>query len=639
MASEEEVRMAAHLFPDGRDRKRWQDKTEPAPLDCATSRRLAPPANRDAALTIDTIPKRLFDRGLSMPDAPAYMTKVGGVWKEHTYAQYAKEVRQAARSLISMGFQPGQVTTILGFNRPEWVILDVATMAVGGAPAGIYTTSSPEEIAYILDHSEAPLILVENAEQAGKVEAKRAEHKHLKHIVVMRGPAVPGTIAWDDFLARGDATPDRELDGRIEELTPDQMATLIYTSGTTGPPKAVMLTHENLAWTSQRLVEVLKMKTRGRTLSYLPLSHIAEQTASIHGPISSGGVVYFAESLQPEKIVENLRESRPTLFFGVPRIWERFHAVISGRMREATGAKAKVASWAMRVGAEVSSLRAVGREPGGALAIQYRLANRLVFSTIKKGLGLDQAETLVSGAAPIGRDVLDFFASLDLIIQEVYGQSEDTGPTSFNLTGRTKLGTVGPPLPGVDVKIAEDGEILVKGKNVFPGYYKDAEATKEALTGDGWLRSGDLGAIDAQGFLSITGRKKEILITAGGKNITPKNIEAALKESPLVSEAVVIGDRRKYLTALIWLEEAATKKWMEAKGLTGSPIASAEVRAEIEKVVESANSKLARVEQIKKFAFPPRPLGIDTGELTPTLKIKRKKVDESFGPLIESMYD
>jgi len=574
-----------------------------------------------------------------MPDAPAYMTKVGGVWKEQTYAQYARQVRQAARSLISMGFQPGQVTAILGFNRPEWVILDVATMAAGGAPAGIYTTSSPDEIAYILDHSEAPLILVENADQARKVEAKRSEHRHLKHVVVMQGPAVAGTLSWDDFLARGDATPDRELDARIEALGPDQTATLIYTSGTTGPPKAVMLTHENLAWTSQQLVQVLKMQTRGRMLSYLPLSHIAEQTASIHGPISSGGVVYFAESLQPEKIVENLRECRPTLFFGVPRIWERFHAVISARMRETTGAKAKVARWAMGVGTEVSSLRAMGREPSAALAIQYRLANRLVFSTIKKGLGLDQAETLVSGAAPIGKDVLDFFASLDLIIQEVYGQSEDTGPTSFNLAGRTKLGTVGPPLPGVDVKIAEDGEILVRGKNVFPGYYKDQEATKEALTDDGWLRSGDLGAIDAQGYLSITGRKKEILITAGGKNITPKNIEAALKESPLVSEAVVIGDRRKYLTALIWLEADATKKWMESKGLTGSPIESSEVRAEIDKVVEGANSKLARVEQIKKFAFPPRPLGIDTGELTPTLKIKRKKVNESFGPLIDALYD
>ncbi len=590
-------------------------------------------------MTIDSIPKRLFDRGLSMPDAPAYMTKVGGIWKETTYAQYARQVRQAARALVSMGFQPGQVTTILGFNRPEWVILDVATMAAGGAPAGIYTTSSPDEIAYILDHSEAPLILVENAEQAAKVEAKRSEHRHLKHVVVMRGPAVPGTLSWDDFLARGDATPERELDARIDDLKPEQTATLIYTSGTTGPPKAVMLTHENLSWTSQRLVEVLKMKTRGRTLSYLPLSHIAEQTASIHGPITSGGVVYFAESLQPEKIVENLKQAQPTLFFGVPRIWERFHAVISGRMREATGAKAKIARWAMGVGAEVSALRARGSEPRGALAIQYRLADRLVFSTIKKGLGLDQAETLVSGAAPIGKDVLDFFAGLDLIIQEVYGQSEDTGPTSINLHGRTKLGTVGPPLPGVDVKIAEDGEILVKGKNVFPGYYKDAEATKDALTDDGWLRSGDLGAIDAQGFLSITGRKKEILITAGGKNITPKNIEAALKESPLVSEAVVIGDRKKYLTALIWLEADATKKWMDERGLSGTPTERPEVRAAIDEVVAAANGKLARVEQIKKFAFPPRPLGIDTGELTPTLKIKRKKVNESFEALIDSMYE
>lgn len=590
-------------------------------------------------MTTDTIPKRLFDLAAQKPDLPAYMTKVGGVWKEHTYAQYAREVRQAGRALLSLGFQPNQITTILGFNRPEWVIMDLATMAAGGAPAGIYTTSSAEEIAYILDHSESPLILVENADQLRKVEAKRQDHKHLKHIVVMRGPKVEGAMSWEEFLARGDATPDKELDRRIEALAPSQTATLIYTSGTTGPPKAVMLTHENLAWTAQKLVETTGMADRGRMLSYLPLSHIAEQMLSIHGPISSAGIVYFAESLVPEKIVENLKESRPTIFFGVPRIWERFHAVISARMRQATGAKAQVMKWATGVGAEVSRLRMRGQQPSGALALQYRLANKLVFSTVKQGLGLDQATTLVSGAAPIGKDVIESLASLDLVIQEIYGQSEDTGPTSFNLSGRTKLGTVGIPMPGVDVKIAEDGEILVKGKNVFAGYYKDAEATAATLTADGWLMSGDLGAFDSDGFLSITGRKKEIIITAGGKNITPKNIEAAIKESPLVAEAVVIGDRRKYLTALVWLEAEASKKWMEAKGISGDPQKSPEVRAEVQRAVDAANEKLARVEQIKKFALPARALGIDTGELTPTLKIKRKKVAESFSREIEAMYE
>lgn len=590
-------------------------------------------------MTIDSIPKRLFDLATASPDLPAYMTKVGGVWREHTYAQYAREVKQAGRALLSLGFQPKQITTILGFNRPEWTILDLATMAAGGAPAGIYTTSSAEEIAYILDHSESPLILVENADQFRKVDAKRSEHKHLKHIVVMRGPKVDGAMSWDEFLARGDATPERELTQRVDKLEPNQTATLIYTSGTTGPPKAVMLTHENLAWTAQKLVEVTGMVEKNRTLSYLPLSHIAEQAASIHGPISCGGVVYFAESLLPEKIVENLKESRPTLFFGVPRIWERFHAVISGRMREAKGAKARIAQWAMGVGRQVSRLRVEGKEPSGPLLLQYRLANKLVFSTIKQGLGLDQAHTLVSGAAPIGKDVIEFFAGLDIIIQEIYGQSEDTGPTTFNTKGKTRFGTVGVVLPGVDVKIAEDGEILVRGKNVFAGYYKDPEATAATLTPEGWLMSGDLGAFDADGFLSITGRKKEIIITAGGKNITPKNIEAAIKESPLVAEAVVIGDRKKYLTALVWLEAEASKKWLAEKGISGDPQKSPEVRAEVQRAIDAANERLARVEQIKKFSLPSRAMGIDTGELTPTLKVKRKKVAESFAKEIDAMYE
>jgi long-chain acyl-CoA synthetase len=592
---------------------------------------------REVSVAYDSIPQRLFDRARATPEAPAYLVKSFGVWKEHTYAQYAAEVRQAARALVALGFQPGQITAILGFNRPEWVILDLATMAAGGAPAGIYTTSSPDEIAYILDHSEAPLVLVENAEQARKIEVLRRDRRHLKHVVVMRGPKVEGTMSWEDFLARGDAVAERELDERVAAIAPGGLATLIYTSGTTGPPKAVMLTHENLAWTARSLVEVAGMVERGRILSYLPLSHVAEQMASIHGPISSGGIVYFAESL--DKLADHLKEVRPTLFFGVPRVWERFASAIRGKLGQSRGAKARVAAWARDVGAQVSALRMRGEEPSGVLAIQYRLADRAVFSTLKQALGLDAAITLVSGAAPIGKDVLELFASLDLVVQEIYGQSEDTGPTSFNLRGKTKLGSVGVPMPGVEVKIAEDGEILVKGKNVFAGYYKDPEATREYLTEDGWLRSGDLGAFDADGFLSITGRKKEILITAGGKNITPKNIEAAIKECRLVAEAVVIGDRRKYLTALLWLDADACKRWMDERSLSGEPRTSPEVRAEVQRAVDAANEKLARVEQIKKFVFPARALGLDTGELTPTLKIKRKKVTESFAREIEGMYE
>jgi long-chain acyl-CoA synthetase len=585
---------------------------------------------------VDSIPRRLLEQAKRRPERPAYLVKENGIWKSTSWAKYASEVMQAARALVALGFQPGQRVCILGFNRPEWVILDLASMAAGGAPAGIYTTCSADEVQYILHHSEAPLVLVESAEQAKKVFAKRDELPELKHVVVMRGPKVEGAMAWEDFLARGDAVDEKEIHERIEQLRPEGLATLIYTSGTTGPPKAVMLSHENLAWTAEILRDLTKIDENGRVLSYLPLSHIAEQMASIHGPVTGGAAVYFAESI--EKVPENLKEARPTLFFGVPRIWEKFHAAIDGKMRDATGAKAKIAGWARGVGAQVAALRVKGQEPGGLLALQYGLANRLVFSKLKEAIGLDQATVMVSGAAPIAREVIEFFASLDLLVQEIYGQSEDTGPTSFNLAGRTRFGSVGVPVPGVEVKIAEDGEILVKGKNVFLGYFKDEAATRETLDAQGYLHSGDLGRFDEDGFLHITDRKKEIIITAGGKNITPKNIESAVKNHPLVGECVVIGDRRKFLSMLVTLEPEATAKLVAEQGISGAPHESPEIRAALQKQIDEVNEKLARVEQVKKFTILSRPFGIETGELTPTLKIKRNVVARNFSAEIEAMY-
>jgi long-chain acyl-CoA synthetase len=326
------------------------------------------------------------------------------------------------------------------------------------------------------------------------------------------------------------------------------------------------------------------------------------------------------------------------LFFGVPRIWEKFHAAISGKLDAATGAKKRLVDWARRVGAKVSELRTRGEEPRGLLAIEYRLADKLVFSKLKPAIGLGRARFCVSGAAPIAREVLEFFASLDILVFEVYGQSEDCGPTSFNRPGRVKFGTVGPAVDGVEVKIADDGEILVRGPNVFLGYYKDPEATAETLK-DGWLCSGDLGAFDADGFLTITGRKKEIIITAGGKNIAPKNIEAALKNHRLVSEAVVIGDRRKFLTVLLTLDPEAAQAFAKERGIARPDLhAAPEVAAEIQRAVDEVNQDLARVETVKKFTILPQPFTIDAGELTPTLKVKRKVVGERYAKEIDAMY-
>jgi long-chain acyl-CoA synthetase len=360
------------------------------------------------------------------------------------------------------------------------------------------------------------------------------------------------------------------------------------------------------------------------SLSYLPLSHIAEQMCTVHMPATAGSCVYFAESI--EKVPENLKDCRPTAFFGVPRIWEKFHAAMAGKLAETTGVKKHLVQWARTVCSRVNALKDRGLPLPKHLELQYRLADRVVISKIKAAIGLDRARDLFSGAAPIAPDVLAFFASLDLPVHEIYGQSEDSGPTSCNLPGRTKLGSVGPPIPGIEVKIADDGEILIRGPHVFLGYLKEPEATADALR-DGWLCSGDLGAFDAEGFLTITGRKKEIIITAGGKNIAPKNIEAAIKELPLVGEAVVIGDRRKYLTALVTLEPGAAAK-----------VPGEQVRSTIQAKIDQVNQSLARVEQVKKFAILERPFAIDTGELTPTMKIKRKVIAQKYASEIEAMY-
>jgi long-chain acyl-CoA synthetase len=577
-------------------------------------------------MTGDTIPHRVLKMAAERPSTIAYQAKVNGRWQPTTWNTYAEQIRAAARAMMALGLGRGGKVSILGFNRPEWAIFDHAAMMAGGCPAGIYTTCSAEEVQYIIHHSESLIVLVENADQLAKVKAKRAELPLLKYIVMMKGSAGTGgdVLTWDDFLAKSESVTDQELDQRVDSIEQSDLATLIYTSGTTGPPKGVMLSHHNLAWTSRTLWQLGGQRTGEVVLSYLPLSHIAEQMCTLHMPATGGHTVYFAESI--EKVPENLKDARPTIFFGVPRIWEKFHAAMAGKLAQTTGVKKTLVEWARKVCTQVNARRDRGEPVPKHLELQYKLADKLVVSKIKQAIGLDRAHEMFSGAAPIAADVLQFFSSLDMPIHEIYGQSEDSGPTSCNIAGKTKIGSVGPPIPGIEVKLGEDGEILVRGPHVFIGYYKEPEATAETLK-DGWLCSGDLGAFDKEGFLSITGRKKEIIITAGGKNIAPKNIEALIKQSPLVGEAVVIGDRRKFLTVLVTLEPTATEN-----------VPSDQIRSQIQVKIDEINQQLARVEQIKKFAILEKPFGIDSGELTPTMKIKRKVVAQKYATEIEAMY-
>jgi len=541
----------------------------------------------------DTIPRRLLGQASKRGSAPAYYVKDGDAWRPTPWRQYAAQVRRAARALMALGLEHDGKICILGFNRPEWVISDVACMMAGGVPAGIYTTCSATEVQYIIDHADATVVVLEDEGQWEKVKAERGNLPKLQHAVMMRGaPPIddPIVLSWEDFLARGDEVTDAALDQRIERLKPNEPATFIYTSGTTGPPKAVMLSHRNLTFTADAAISMVGLGGEDVSVSYLPLSHIAEQMFSIHAPITAGSQVYFAQSI--EKLPDDLKEVQPTVIFGVPRIWEKFHAGVSAKLKEASGFKALLVGWARGVGRKVAAVKNRGGSTGGLLGLQYSLAGKAIFSKLKPALGLGRARVCVSGAAPIAPEILEFFASLDLIIHEVYGQSEDCGPTSFNLPGRTKFGTVGPAVPGVEVKLAADDEILVRGPNVFMGYYKDQAATDEALNKE-WLHSGDLGSFDEQGYLSITGRKKEIIITAGGENIPPKNIEAALKNIELVSQAVVIGDRRKYLSALITLDASASARFAKEHGLKGALHEDAVVNQAIQEGVEGVNKLFA----------------------------------------------
>lgn len=585
------------------------------------------------------IPHRLRMHVQERPDAPAYFVREATGWKPTSWKTYVEEIETAARALLHLGVAPGQSPAIIGFNAPSWSIAFMASTVVRGKPTGIYTTNSAEELAYIAGHAESPVLFIEDEHQWNKVQRVRDKLPNLKHIVLFRGhPAIPDSdaLTWDEFMALGAASYQEELEQRLAQMREEDIATLIYTSGTTGPPKAVILTHANLVAATEIAEEITNLTPDERLLSYLPLSHIAEQVVSIHGPAYAGCAVYYATSL--EELAQNLPEVKPTIIFGVPRVWEKVYDGITGQLESATGIKKQLVNWALSVGKKAVPYRLKDQMPAGLLGLQYRLADRLVFSTIRETIGLDEAHLVISGAAPIVPEVLEFFTSINIVIQEIYGQSETTALTTFNLRGQIKARTVGRPVPNVQVKIAEDGEILVKGGNVSPGYFKNDEATQESYQ-DGWLKTGDLGVFDADGYLQITGRKKEIIITAGGKNIAPNNVERAIKRHPLVNEAVLIGDQRKYLTALLTLEPESLEEWARSKQIAVKDAhKSEELQQEIQAHIDRINPEFARVEQVKKFRILPENFSVEAGQLTPSLKIKRRVIVEQFEDEIEQMY-
>ncbi len=576
------------------------------------------------------------------PNLLAMQVKQPGGWKGTTYKQYRDSVRLTARAFIKLGLEPKQGVAIIGYNCPEWFLADIGAIYAGGVPAGIYTTSSAEQCQYITDHCDAAIAVVENKVHLDKYLAVRDQLPKLKAIVVIdpKGCSIDHAAriyAWSDLEAIGREVPEADLEARIASQMADDMATLIYTSGTTGQPKAVIISHDNITWTARKALELVDIKPGESIVSYLPLSHVAEQAVSIHGPMSVGATTWFAESI--DKLPEALREVRPHAFLGVPRVWEKIQSKIMAAGAETKGLKKRIATWARKVGLEGG----YAEQEGKPRPFAYKVADAVVFSKVREKLGLDRCRFQITSAAPISKSTLDFFLSLGIPLFEVYGMSECTGPATVSLPGRYKTGKAGFCFPGGEIKIADDGEVCMRGRHVFKGYLKNPEATAETIDKDGWLHSGDIGVIDPDGFLRITDRKKDLLITAGGENVAPQVLEGLIKSIPVISQAVVIGDRRKFLTALVTLNP---ERFPVDAAAAGSP-AKTPAEAATCKVFNGwlmsqlapINERLARVQTIKKVTILPGELTVESGELTPTMKIKRKVVNANYERQIEAMYE
>lgn len=549
-----------------------------------------------------------------------------------TWREYRDQVMAAAKGLIALGFAPGDGLVILAGNRPEWMVADLAAIAAGGLPTGLYTTATPKQCAYVTEHCEASIAVVEHEGFLQQIEGAR---DRLRAVVVMAGDP-GGCLSWTELIELGNRSPTEELESRITALDPEEACMVIYTSGTTGSPKGVMLSHRNLIWTAGTLAEFFGIGSSYRGLSYLPLSHVAEQIVSLFAGLVTGGCIAFAESL--ETVLEDLREIRPTFFFAVPRVWEKIQSRMEAAAASSQGLRRRLVGWARRIGREAGS----ARQHGQPLPVGYWLADRLVFGRIRRLLGFDRVEHFVTSAAPIGVETLEFFLSVGITILEVYGMTECSGPATFSKPDRFRVGSAGLPIPGTEVKVTEEGEICMRGRHVFLGYSKDPEGTREALDDEGWLHSGDIGVLDRDGFLRIVDRKKEIIITSGGKNIAPVPIELRLKAIPGIAQAVVVGERRKFLGALLTVDseqlpEVAAR--IGSRASTAAEAASCSVfRSYLDEAVAAINASLASYETIKRFAILDGQLSIDDGTLTPTLKLRRRNVDELYRDAIESLY-
>ena len=583
------------------------------------------------------------------PDAPAIHDKApDGRWRTLTWSEYWTAVREVAKGLIARGHQAGDCVAIVGANRMEWVLAQFGIMAAQGIPAPGYPSNTIDQVAHILRNSEAKIAIADSGallDNYRKAMATDPEHIQVEHMVCMLDGEDSEALTFDELRATGRGQDDAELDARLAAIGADDVCMLIYTSGTTGLAKGVMLDHGGIMHMQQAILGVAPILRDSAVnpyviVSYLPLCHVAEQAATNLGSLATGGEVYFCPDIK--QIKDYLGEVRPTVFMAVPRVWEKFQAALEARLGEATGLKARLAGWARNTElAAVKREMATGRSVGG---LGRSLANKLVISKVKAALGLDRLSLALTGAAPTSLGTLEFFASLGITIHEVYGMSETTALLTGNAMGAVRFGTVGRALDGVELKIADDGEIIARGRNMTTGYLRMPEKTAELIDASGWLHTGDLGSLDDDGYLRITGRKKDILITAGGKNVAPAEMEAYLNQIPGVSQAVVVGDRQPYLSALIVLDPENLDTLANHAGVSAASLEALagddKVKDHLMRRVEAdCNAKVARYQTIKRIKVIPHEFSVNGGELTPTMKVKRNVVAEKYSKDIAALYD
>jgi len=589
-----------------------------------------------------TLPHAFLHNARTRGEDPALRYKDNGTWHDIPWDSYRRRALTVAAALQARGLERGDLVATLCTNRVEWLVWDMAALMLGCVTVPIYPTSIADAVGYIVGHSGSKAILAEDGAQMAKLLSLEEGSTALQLIVLVEGESEDErVVTWEALVDQGGALSDSQdaIEAAVDDLEPGAMATIVYTSGTTGPPKGAMLSHTNMMAMAESLASVLRLDHEQSSLSFLPLSHIAERLQGQIMAIRIGYTVNMGEGLL--KVAENLVETEPTLLVCVPRLWEKYYSKISAGLEGAPPLRRKLFDWATGVGlAGHHALATTGSMPP-TLRVQYDVADRLVLGKLRQRLGMARGKAFVSGAAPLSADIGRFFASLGIVIQEVYGQTECTGVCTYNPVDGVRYGTVGLAAPGIEVKIADDGEILVRGDNVFLGYFKNPEATAETVV-DGWLLTGDVGAMDGDGYVRITDRKKDIIVTAGGKNVSPQNIENRLKTFEGISQVVVVGDKRKFLSALVTLDDEGLEELWSRDDRKLPPAearaADADVQRHIQRCIDEVNKGLNSYETLKKFRVLTEDFTVESGELTPSLKVKRRVIQRRYEDLIDAFY-